>query len=199
MRAAEHQVTSNGIVCGALSWPLPPDLRSSEEEMTCPICRAPVLVNVFPAFAHSHTGSIPQPLGENTEASCFYHLRSRASTPCDECGRFLCSLCTLEIPGAKLCPVCFEASVRGRKLQHLETSRTMHDSIALALATVPALMVWPVFITAPLTLFWIGRHWNSPTSILPRSRWRFYFAGLLAVAEIALIAVVIVAILKVRR
>ena len=199
MRAAEHQVTSYGIVCGALSWPLPQDLRSGEEGTTCPICRARVLVKVFPAFKKSASGSIPQPLGADTEASCFYHSQNRASAPCDECGRFLCSLCALEIPGAKLCPVCFEASVRGRKLPHLETSRTMHDSIALALATVPALMVWPVLITAPLTLFWIVRHWNSPGSILPRTRIRFYIAGLFAVGEIGLVIAIILAILKVRR
>lgn len=167
--------------------------------MTCPVCRAQVLVKVFPALAKRNVASGPQLVEATTEASCFYHPRNRASTPCDECGRFLCGLCTLEIPGAKLCPVCFEANLRGRKLPHLETSRTMHDSIALALATVPVLLVWPVIITAPLTLFWIVRHWNSPRGILPRSRWRFYAAGGLAVGEIGLIVAAVVAIRMARR
>jgi hypothetical protein len=75
----------------------------------------------------------------------------------------------------------------------------MHDSIALVLATGPALMVWPAVVTAPLSLFWIIRHWNSPGSILPRKRWRYYVAALCAIGEIALIVTITVAILRVRR
>jgi DNA-directed RNA polymerase subunit RPC12/RpoP len=190
---------SSGIVCSQCSQPLPPELWSDEEGRICPFCHAPILVKVFPAYAQSPVGSAPQRLAADTEASCFYHPQNRASTPCEECGRFLCSLCTLEIPGAKLCPVCFEASVRGRKQQHFETSRTMHDSIALALATFPAFMIWPVVLTAPLTLFWIVRHWNSPSSILPRTRVRYYLAGLFAVGEIGLVIAGIIAIRMVRR
>jgi hypothetical protein len=177
---------------------------SGEEGKTCPVCRSPVVAKVFPALARSGDaqmagGSIPQRLGADSEASCFYHPQNRASIPCDECGRFLCKLCTLEIPGAKLCPVCFAAGVRERKRQNLETSRTMHDSIALGLATLPALLIWPVVFTAPICLFWIVRHWNSPRSILPRTRWRFYVAGALALGEIALVIAGIVAIRMVRR
>ncbi len=192
-------MTSQAIVCGACSWPLPEELWSGEEGKTCPNCHAPVFVKIFPALIQSKTGIFPQRLGEETEASCFYHPQNRAATPCDECGRFLCNLCTLEISGAKLCPVCFDANVRGRKLQHLETSRTMHDSIALTLATAPAVMIWPVVITAPLTFFWIFRHWNSPASILPRTRWRFYLAGVFALTEIGLIVTGIVVFRMVRR
>src|SRR5258708_32295316 len=108
-------MTSSGVLCSRCSQPLPPELWSGEEGRSCPFCHAPVVVKVFPAYAKSAIGSIPQRLAADTEASCFYHPQNRASTPCEECGRFLCSLCTLEIPGAKLCPVCFEASVRGRK------------------------------------------------------------------------------------
>jgi len=75
----------------------------------------------------------------------------------------------------------------------------LHDSVALALATLPALLFWPVLLTAPLTLFWIVRHWNSPGSILPRTRARFYLAGVIALSQIGFIVVLIVAILRVRR
>lgn len=196
---SSHEMSSHGIVCGACSWPLPEDLRTREEGKTCPVCHAPVVVRIFPAFVQSKAGSVPQPLGEATEANCFYHPRNRAATPCDECGRFLCDLCTLEIPGAKLCPVCFASNVHGRKPRNLETSRTLHDSIALTLATAPAVMVWPIVVTAPLSLFWVFRHWKSPGSILPRTRWRFYLAGVFAVTEIALVVAGIVAIRMVRR
>ncbi len=192
-------MTLEGILCSACLRPLPTELWTGVEGRRCPFCRAPVLVKVFPAFAQSKIGSLPQPLAEELEAGCFYHAQSRAQALCDECGRFLCSLCTFEIPGRTLCPVCFEANLRGHKIQDLESSRTMQDSVALALAILPAFLFWPILVTAPLTLFWIFRHWNSPRSILPRTRVRYYFAGLIALSQIGLIVVVIAGILLVRR
>jgi hypothetical protein len=192
-------MTLEGIICSACLRPLPAELWTGVEGQRCPFCGAPVVVKVFPAFSQSKIGSLPQPLAADLEASCFYHTQNRASTPCDECGRFLCSLCTLEIAGRTLCPICFEANLRGRKIQDLESSRTMHDSIALALAIFPAFLFWPILVTAPLTLFWVFRHWNSPRSILPRTRVRFYFAGLIALSQIGFIVVVIAAIFLVRR
>src|SRR5258707_14959683 len=161
-------MTLEGIICSACLRPLPAELWTGVEGQRCPFCGAPVVVKVFPAFSQSKIGSLPQPLSADLEASCFYHAHNRASTPCDECGRFLCSLCTLEIAGRTLCPICFEANLRGRKIQNLELSRTLHDSIALALATLPALLFWPILRTAPPTLFWIIRHWISRGSIPPR-------------------------------
>src|SRR5207244_10526192 len=105
----------------------------------------------------------------------------------------------IEVRGRILCPPCFDDTLHGRKMQHLESSRTMHDSIALGLATIPALLFWPVIVTAPLSLYWTIRHWNSPRSILPRSRFRFYLAALLAVGEIAVVVFVIAAIWMVSR
>jgi hypothetical protein len=192
-------MTLEGILCSACLRPLPAELWTGVEGRRCPSCDAPVLVKVFPAFAQTKIGSLPQPLAADLEASCFYHARSRAQAVCDECGRFLCSLCALEVPGRTLCPICFEANLRGRKIQDLESSRTMHDSIALALAIFPAFLFWPILVTAPFTLFWIFRHWNSPRSILPRTRVRFYFAGMIALSQIGLIVVLIAAILRVRR
>jgi len=188
-----------GIVCSACSWPLPPELWSGTEGQHCLSCGAPLLLTVFPALTRPHVASLPQPVAADLEASCFYHAQNRAYAPCDECGRFLCSLCTLEIPGRILCPVCFGANMRGRKIENLESSRTMHDTIALSLAVFPAFMFWPVLITAPLTLFWIVRHWNSPSSVPPRTRVRFYLAGLVAVCEISFIVLLIAAIFLVRR
>jgi hypothetical protein len=75
----------------------------------------------------------------------------------------------------------------------------MHDSIALGLATLPVLLFWPVLITAPMALFWTIRHWNSPRSLVPRTRVRFYFAAFLALGEIGLIVLAVVALLMVRR
>ena len=178
------------IPCSACSHPLPEALLGSDQGGNCPFCGAHVEVKVFPAIAQAKFGAAPQNLGGDTEASCFYHERNRAVSHCAECGRFLCSLCELDISGKILCSACFGANLQSRKMQHLESSRTMHDSVALALATVPALLVWPTIITAPMAIYWTIRHWNSPRSVVPRTRIRFYFAILFALAQICLMVFV---------
>jgi len=141
-------------------------------------------VTVYPAIERSTSGALPEALHTESEASCFYHPQSRAVLPCDECGRFLCRLCELDVGGRHLCPGCFDAGVRERKIEGVETRRTMYDSIALALATLPALMIWPAVFGAPASLYYVMRYWSAPGSLVPRTRFRFYVAGLLALSEI---------------
>jgi hypothetical protein len=169
------------------------------EASACPHCGVHLQVSVFPAILRSKVGGVPEALGSETEASCFYHAQNRAVKPCDECGRFLCSLCELEVSGRIFCPGCFASNLRGRKIQDLENSRTMHDAIALSLATVPAMLFWPVVVTAPMALYWAIRHWNSPRSVVPRTRVRFYFAILIALAEISAVALMVFGVFYVVR
>jgi hypothetical protein len=175
------------ISCGVCALPVPSELWNRKEGTRCPGCRQSVHALVFQAIAQNRTGPLPQPLGAEEEASCFYHPQSRAAVPCDECGRFLCQLCDLDVDGRHLCPACFDAGVTAQKLDTVETRRTMYDSVALALATLPALLVWPVIVTAPWALSIVIRRWNAPGSLVPRTRIRFYLAGLFSLAEIALV------------
>lgn len=154
---------------------------------------------MFPAIERVRTGAAPEALGADSEASCFYHPESRAVTPCEECGRFLCSLCDLEIDKKHFCPRCFQAGLAGQRLENIETRRTLYDSMALALATLPALLIWPPIFCAPWALFLVIRRWNAPLSILPRTRIRFYLAGLFALAELTGIGMMIWTIAHVRR
>jgi hypothetical protein len=152
--------------------------------VACPGCGTRTRVLAFPAIARVPVGVAPEVLGGDTEASCFYHWQNRAASSCEECGRFLCRLCELDVDGRRICPGCFGAGVRGRTIQEVETKRTMYDSMALALATLPIFLFWPVFGTAPVSLYLVIRHWNSPRSMVPRTRIRFYLAALFALAEI---------------
>jgi len=187
------------ILCGACSHPLPPAIATYFQGGDCPSCGTHVEMKVFPAIAQKNVGARPETLGADTEASCFYHAQNRAVSHCAGCGRFLCSLCELETSGRMLCPSCFDSNLRGRKVPQLETSRTLHDSIALALTIYPALMFWPIVITAPLALYWTVHHWKSPRSVLPRTRIRFYLAALFAVGEIAVVISVVVFLIVVSR
>lgn len=186
------------IQCVACSWPIPVNGAPGALALQCPRCFSAIEATVFPAMARPSAGAVPDTVEGEADASCFFHPRNRAAVACDECGRFLCKLCELEVAGARLCPECFNKGVRTGKKSQFEGQRTMHDSVALAGALFP-LLFWPLLvITAPATLFWIARNWNRSRSIVPRSRIRFYVAALLALAEIVGVTALIITIVRVR-
>jgi len=144
-----------------------------------------VRVDAFPALFQEHEKGQS---GENTilenESSCFYHTKKRAVVPCAVCGRFLCALCNIEFNGQHLCPQCLEVGEKKRKMKSLETQRVLYDDIALSLAIIPAIFVWPTLITAPMSLFIAIRHWKTPLSIIPRTKIRFIIAIVLSGLQI---------------
>ena len=56
--------------------------------------------------------------------------------------------------------------------------------MALALATLPSILVWPSLFSAPIAIYLAIRHWSAPPSILPRTRIRYYLAILFAALHI---------------
>jgi hypothetical protein len=67
----------------------------------------------------------------------------------------------------------------------------MYDTIALALATLPFLLIWPALLGAPWSLVIVFTRWNAPSSVVPRTKIRFILAAFFALAEIALIVFII--------
>jgi hypothetical protein len=152
----------------------------------CGFCHAELLALAFPALVKDGPASGP---GENAlgteDTTCFYHAQKQAIALCDSCGRFLCALCDLKLNGQHLCPACLAAGKKKGKLRNLDQERLRHDGIALVIALLPISM-WPfTLITAPIAVFYSFRHWNSPGSLLGRSRTRFVFAILFGLAESA--------------
>jgi hypothetical protein len=76
-----------------------------------------------------------------------------------------------------------------------EPHRTLYDSIALALATWPALLLYPMILTAPMVVYLAIRHWKTPSSLIPRSKWRFVGALIMASLQFALIAFFVISIM----
>jgi hypothetical protein len=157
----------------------------NREHAFCISCRTPHSTYVFPALFSKidQAASAAAKVAEG-EASCYYHPRKRAVVPCDQCGRFLCTLCQVEFLGQNWCPGCIDAHKQKGQLANLDSSRPLYDNMALVLATLPAVLVWPTIITAPMSLYVAARNWRKPSSLLPRTKVRFYFAVVLAVIEI---------------
>jgi hypothetical protein len=172
------------LLCAHCSARIPPESWNAPHAI-CAFCRAPLQALVFPAF-FTKPQAYAAVAAQEGEASCFYHPAKKAVVPCDQCGRFLCTLCQVDFQGQNWCPQCIDSRRTKGKLQNLETRRTLYDTMALQLAAIPA--IWPftgfTIVTAPITLFVVIRYWNAPSSIVPRSRIRMYIALILALLEI---------------
>src|SRR5947208_899592 len=150
----------------------------------CPACDAPFRAVTFPMLLRERRAVQPALPVTEGEATCFYHPRKNAVTPCDRCGRFLCALCEIEFRGEHWCPQCLESGQRKRTVRTLENSRIHYDTIALALATLPLITIWLPVFCAPMAIYLAIRHWRAPASIVPRTRIRYYQALIFAVTEI---------------
>ena len=105
--------------------------------------------------------------------------------PCSSCGRFICALCDVELDGRHLCPACLETGKRKHTIETLENQRVLYDRIAMYLALVPLLLMWPVtVITAPISLYVAIRYWNKPVGFPVGGKWRYVLAIILAVLQI---------------
>ena len=153
--------------------------------LACPSCRTDIMVEPSPALGRSSSGSSTVELATLAdEAVCFHHPQKKAVLACEGCGRFVCALCDCDLNGRHYCPNCLETGKKKGKIRDLQTSRRMHDSVALAVAVFPMLVCYLTIITAPVVLYLVFRHWKSPGSILPRTKIRFVLAGVLAVLQL---------------
>jgi hypothetical protein len=155
----------------------------------CSVCRSTIRMLGFPAaFRKLDVGAGLDSVLAEGQSSCFYHSKKRAVLPCDGCGRFLCSLCDIELSGQHLCPGCLETGRKKGKLKQLQNQRVRYDTIALSLAVLPVLLLVTVGLTvftAPAAIFVALRYWKIPSSLLPHTRIRFVVAVLLAVCQLA--------------
>ena len=173
------------LSCTNCNAPLRQAAINTQSLETCNTCHVLQRVDAFPAINRPLTvGQAGASLRVDQESGCFYHPRKKAVIPCSACGRFLCALCDVSLNSQHLCPVCLEKGKVQRKIKSLENHRLCYDTIALMVATVSLLIYWFTIFTAPLVIYLCVRHWNSPSSILPRTKIRFMLAFILAGAQI---------------
>jgi hypothetical protein len=187
------------VFCPRCMAPLKDIALAREEFARCPRCLSAIEMEIFPALfrPQAQTPEAERILIEG-ESTCFYHADRKALLPCHRCGRFLCALCDCELQGEHFCPSCLEAGVTKGKIRSLENRRIRHDSIALILALAPMLFFYITLVTAPATLYIVIRHWNTPLSVVRRTKVRFVIAAVVALLQIigwiAVIFLLIVAI-----
>ncbi len=165
---------------------MPVQIANTGRLHKCPNCRTQSRADLFNAFHRPmDQGAAGEHVQEQGQAECFYHPGKKAVVPCSGCGRLLCALCEISIEGHSLCTNCLQAGREKQQIQSLEKSRTLYDSLALHLAFWPLLFFPFTLITAPAAIYVALRYWSVPTSMLPRSKFRYILALLIAGMQIA--------------
>ena len=134
------------------------------------------MIKTFPALQKEISSKPAEDIGLDAEAGCFFHPQKKAVVTCATCGRFLCSLCDIEFNGGHICAACLAAGKNKKKIKNLETHRVLYDNIALFTALVPMIIFWFTIITAPMSIYIAIRYFRTPTSIIRRTRIRYFFA-----------------------
>jgi hypothetical protein len=184
------------IQCTNCTAILPVENINSKTFKPCPICSSLIRADLFPAVYNNLAGGTLGELRvEDDESSCFYHPNKQAVTTCLNCGRFLCSLCDIDFNEQHFCASCLDSGKKKGVIKQLENKRILYDNIALGLAILPVILLltiifWvlavPITIfTAPTAIFIVIRYWNTPSSIIKRSKLRMIIALLIACLQIA--------------
>lgn len=176
------ELIQNRINCPRCSSLLTTNIFTELSDSSCPHCGLEITGRLFPRFFNTFKGETTSvEISSDNESSCFFHPKKLAVSHCSECGRFLCSLCELNIEGRIFCPACIERLDQEKRLKTFTNQVTFWDSITLSMAILPMLLLPLTIITAPLTFIYIWRHFkDNKDYIIPRKRWRFYLAGLIA-------------------
>jgi hypothetical protein len=152
------------------------------EWQDCPYCQKRLAISVWPVVRQNSNATAAL----SDQATCFFHPDKVFQACCQQCGRFVCALCDLQLGAEHVCPVCFES---GRAETGAEASKAvwryrdvLYDSIAVT-AGWAWIIVWPTFVAAiPAVIFLHVKYRKAPRSyLIPRSGWRFWsaYVGLL--------------------
>ncbi|MFM8358972.1 MAG: B-box zinc finger protein [Verrucomicrobiota bacterium] len=148
---------------------------------------------MFPAYRRpAARGPAATPATGPTGASCFVHDGRPAVAACDQCGRFLCAVCELELDGQPWCAACLAAARATGRLARLERQRVRWDLAAGYLLAGSLLLCPPLLLlTAPAAMVLAGGKLHAPPSRVARSRLRLILVfpvALLLLGGLALLA-----------
>ncbi len=112
------------------------------------------------------------------EAVCQFYPELQAETVCEECGCFLSRKASVEWSGRTLCLPCLHNLREQKGADAFSSRRSLPDNVGIAL--VVFLLPLTLF-TGPYAIFYLLRHRKTPGSLVPRSRFRWWLALVLAI------------------
>jgi hypothetical protein len=110
----------------------PESLRSGA--ITCPHCRRTYEATAFQPPERKQAAVEALTIGPDGEANaCANHARNVATTSCQRCGLFICSLCDMNVGSGSFCPSCFDHVRNEGKLA--PAARRYRDYASMARST----------------------------------------------------------------
>ena len=142
---------------------------------------------VFAALFRDYSAATRPENALEGEAACFDHVSKRAVAACQQCGRFVCQLCAVQLGEQVWCPSCVAAGRGEARGANPEQSRVLYDSIALNGLILSFLLLAPFsIITAPAAVIYAIVNWKKPLSLVRKSRWRIVVTIILGLAITAI-------------
>jgi hypothetical protein len=127
--------------------------------------------------------------------ACPQHPGNAAVGHCERCGILTCDLCQIEADRMRLCPGCFERLSDEGALASTRTSFRDHARLATALAVLGLLMFFVGMATGPAAIYYGIRARRQALAMdEPGGRWRLAIIVILGLAQFALGAFVVWAI-----
>lgn len=175
------------VFCNALLNPV--QLAAAGGQVQCQACKRRSTVLAMPSLLENRAAKPPPPPVDppaEGEAACFYSPNRRATKECSHCGVLISDIWAAQWGSKSVCLKCLDHLRAKGQDAHFQTKRILWDNVALIMALVPLTVVfwWVSFITAPAAIFTALWHWNSPRSLVPRSRLRLIIALLLGLAQV---------------
>lgn len=167
------------VKCPNCTYPLDAELYNQTTDLIeCNSCHSKITVQALPALYRKVVKSAEGLKAQLDDAVCFYHAKKKAEQLCNDCGRFLCGLCTLPIGEELLCSSCLELRRKQEFGQHQLKPRQMrYDKLAIGLTIIPLIIYFPItIITAPAALFISIRFWRKKLEFAPGMRGRMVFS-----------------------
>jgi hypothetical protein len=165
--------------CPRCSEPVPVTPSGNTQTLRCPACGANVEASIFPALLSVPGTRTKIQIAQVSGACCYFHSRYRAVIPCDDCGRFLCELCSISVGARVLCAECISNLRKQKSESGLAHHAALFDNTALFLVIGPTIsLFFSIFtlISAPAALFLSFYYWSRQWTLLGRSRVRFVVA-----------------------
>ncbi|HSI85126.1 MAG TPA: hypothetical protein VK970_15145 [Candidatus Methylacidiphilales bacterium] len=136
------------------------DALNTPDPVPCARCATPLQAYVFEAQYRGVSGPRTE-IAQDEESTCFYHPDKRADLCCDNCGRFICSLCEIDFESQHICPGCLNSAPTKTIKTSLKNEGVNYDWFACLLGLFGPLFC--CYVTAPATCFISVRYWNSMT------------------------------------
>ena len=182
------------VKCGFCGTVCHTPLTHRQNRVQCANCKTEITLFTFPALLKKEKARSAAPKVDEEESCCFYHAEAKAERVCEDCGRFLCGLCDVSFKGKHLCTICIQ-ELTTKKDKAFSGDVFRYDILAFHIALVSCLFYPFAIISAPIVIFLVIYGLSKPNGVVPRSRWRFVVAPILALIMFSVIIGLIIIVM----